>query len=235
MESEELGRLRAVLAEWAQQYQQLGPTPSGPVVLPTDLHPDEAIGFLRGLNAGIVRVDDSGRCALPSIHRASAKPTEPCLFSRRPDGSIYLAWREYITQVGAVASLVLDYGWPLELVALDPRTVEFDVAGFASPAGDAFMAVAGETKKTQRELSKLLTQMDAVSRSTDASTQQAPTDGYKKYRGLLKERPLYFWAVAPGVRRAFRVNHEGPSAALEEIGDLPPYSSVSASLRTLLP
>ena len=175
MESEGLGRFRAVLEEWAQHSCRLGQAPIGPVALPTDFHPDEANGFLRALDAGIGRVTDSGRCALPSIHRASAKPTEPSLFSRRPDGSVYLAWREYITQVGAVASLVLDYGWPAGLVALDPRTLEFDVAGFASSAGDAFMAVAGETKKTQRELVKLLTQMDAAIPSTPVSTSSAST------------------------------------------------------------
>jgi len=235
MDSEGLDRFRAVLAEWAQQYHHLQPAPSGPIDLPTDLHADEANGFLRALDAGIVRVTDSGRCALPSIHRASAKPTEPCLFSRRPDGSVYLAWREFITQVGAVASLVLEYGWPTGLVALDPRTLEFDVAGFASPASDAFMAVAGETKKTQRELSRLLAQMDLAIRSPDVLTQRPSSDGSKKYRGLVKERPLYFWAVAPGVRRAFRVKHDGPLAALEEIADLPSYARVSAGLSSVSP
>jgi hypothetical protein len=225
MQPEALTRFGSVLSDWAGRYRELAPTVDGAVSLPTDFHPDEAIGFLRALDAGIVYVSDSGRCALPSVHRTTAKPTEPCLFSRRPDGSVYLAWREYITQVGAVASLVLDYGWPVGLVALDPRTLEFDVAGFASSGRDALMVVAGETKKTQRELSKLLTQMDAAGRSAGVPAQGSSTDGHKKYRGLLKERPQYFWAVAPGARRAFRVKYAGDSAALEEIADLPSYSA----------
>ena len=227
MQPDGLGKFRSILADWARRYRELTPTVDGAVALPTDFHPDEAIGFLRALDAGIVNVTDSGRCTLPSIHRTSAKPTEPCLFSRRHDGSVYLAWREYITQVGAVASLILDYGWPARLVALDPRTVEFDVAGFAAPGGDALMVVAGETKKTRGELSRLLTQMGAASRPTGVSGQRSPTDGEKKYRGLLKERPQYFWAVAPGVRRAFRVKYEGDSAALEEMTDLPAYSRIT--------
>jgi hypothetical protein len=124
--------------------------------------------------------------------------------------------------------LVLDYGWPAGLVALDPRTLEFDIAGFASSAGDALMVVAGETKKTQRELAKLLAQMDAVSRSAVATANKVASDGEKKYRGLLKECPRYFWAVAPGMRRSFRVNYEGNSASLEEIPDLPSYSTISS-------
>ena len=150
------------------------------------------------------------------------------MFSRRTDGSVYLAWREYITQVGTLASLVLDYGWPSELVALDPRSVVFDLAGFDSPAAAAPMMAAGETKKTQRELATLLRQMEAAGSSVGVSEpQRASTDGEKKYRGLLTECPRYFWAVAPGVRRAFRLTYQMEAASLEEIGDLPPYSSIA--------
>ena len=233
MQSDGLTRFTAVLATWARRYSEIANTPSGSVALPTDFHPDEATGFLRAVDAGIVSVTDSGRCTLPSIHRASAKPTEPCLFSQRRDGSVYLAWREYITQVGAVASLILDYGWPVGLVALDPRTLEFDVAGFASSAGGALMIVAGETKKTQAELSRLLAQMDAATRSEVTPGRRALTDGQKKYRGLVKERPRYFWAVAPGVRKAFRVSYEGQAASLEEIADLPTYSGSSQGTEAL--
>jgi hypothetical protein len=233
MQSDGLTRFEAVLVAWARRYCELANRPSAVVALPTDFHSDEAIGFLRAVDAGIVRVTDSGRCTLPSIHRASAKPTEPCLFSQRPDGSVYLAWREYITQVGAVASLVLDYGWPVGLVALDPRTLEFDVAGFASSTGGALMIVAGETKKTQTELYRLLAQMHAASRSDFTPGRRAPADGQKKFRGLLKERPPYFWAVAPGVRKSFRVTYEGQTAALEEIADLPTYSAASQGCEAL--
>jgi hypothetical protein len=51
------------------------------------------------------------------------------------------------------------------------------------------------------------------------------SDGHKKYRGLLKERSSYFWAVAPGVRRAFAVEYESDAAILNEIADLPSYGA----------
>jgi hypothetical protein len=228
MDSDELASFQSALAKWANRYSETSLPSNGSVALPGDFHPDEAAGFFRALNAGIVSVSDSGRCTLPTVHRATARPTEPCLFSRRRDGSIYLAWREYITQVGAVASLILDYGWPTSLVALDPRTLEFDVGGFASPARDAWMVVAGETKKTQRELDRLMVQIDAASRSADMSVRQTVTDGQKKYRGILKERPKYFWAVAPGARRSFRVIYERNSVFLDEMADLPSYSAIFA-------
>src|SRR4051794_32964683 len=101
---------------------------------------------------------------------------------------VYLAWRGYITQVGALASPVLDYGWPTKLVALDPRNWEFDVAGFASESANAFLLVAGETKKSSKELSNLMIQLLAASESGATIDQLGSSDGHKKYRGLLMEQ-----------------------------------------------
>jgi len=174
---------------WAERFAVQSGSPSLSIALPSDFHDDEAAGFLRALDAGILKVSDLGRCLLPSIHRSGTKPTEPCLFGIRKETYVCLQWREYITQVGSLASLVLDYGWPTKLVALDPRNWVFDVAGFASEAATAFMLVAGETKKTEKELSKLLGQLLAASESSLTLEQRGSSDGDKKYRGLLKERP----------------------------------------------
>jgi hypothetical protein len=225
--TEAVSRFSDLLARWAEEFASKSSLSALDLDLPRDFSADEAFGFLRALDTGIVKVA-SGRCSLPAIHRASRKPTEPCLFGVRK-GSVYLAWREYVTQVGAVASLVIDYGWPAALVALDPRNWEFDVAGFASEAGDAAMIVACETKKTRKELDKLLSQLSAASQAALPRAELGSLDGHKKYRGLLIERCPFFWAVAPGVRRAFSVAYSGEAAVLSEIEDLPSYPVLSGS------
>ena len=231
MTSDAVARFSGVLMSWAERFATKSGSPSLTIALPSDFHDDEAAGFLRALDAGILKVSDLGRCSLPSIHRSGRKPTEPCLFGIRQETHVYLAWREYITQVGALASLVLDYGWPTKLVALDPRNWEFDVAGFASEAATAFMLVAGETKKTEKELSKLLGELLAASESSLTIERLGSSEGHKKYRGLLKERSPFFWAVAPGVRWAFAVTHEANAAIVREIADLPSYSTITASVQ----
>ena len=229
MTSDAVARFSGVLMSWAETFATQTGSPSLSITLPSDFHEDEAVGFLRALDSGILKVSELGRCSLPSIHRSGTKPTEPCLFGIRQGTYVCLAWREYITQVGALASLVLDYGWPTKLVALDPRNWEFDVAGFASEAATAFMLVAGETKKTEQELAKLLGQLLAASEASLTIEQLGSSDGHKKYRGLLKERSPFFWAVAPGIRRAFAVRHEANAAIVQEIADLPSYATITAS------
>ncbi len=230
MTNDVVARFAGVLMNWAERFAAQSSLSSLSIALPNDFHEDEANGFLRALDAQILRVSDTGRCSLPLIHRSGTKPTEPCLFGIKKENVVYLAWREYITQVGALASLVLDYGWPTKLVALDPRNWEFDVAGFTSETANAFMFVAGETKKTEKELSKLLNQLLAASKSSLTLEQLGSSDGHKKFRGLLKERSPYFWAVAPGARKAFAMKYEGNSAVVEEVSDLPAYSDIRFSV-----
>src|SRR5262249_43491150 len=200
------------------------------------VHPDEANGFLRALTTGIIEVDQVGRCSLPTLHRATRKPTEPCLFAVKP-GTVYLTWREYITQVGALARLVLDYGWPSDLVALAPRNWEFDVGCFNRRDSMARMLIAGETKKSKAELDRLLGALLKISYAQLTLGQLGRSDADKKYSGLVKEQPLYFWAVAPGVSRAYGVRCDGGRVSLEEIPDLPSCSGLlhSAGLSCWVP
>jgi hypothetical protein len=215
--------LEKKLTEWANQYaHSLGLMPSD-VDVPNNLHYDEASGFMKALEHGIIDVDQKGRCSLPKIHRSTRKPTEPCLFSIR-NNRVYLAWREYITQVGAIGTLVADYGWPVHLVALDPRDWEFDVATFDTPESNARMLVAGETKKTERELQKLLNEMLMATNSNLPLDQLSSSNSNQKYRGLLKEKAPYFWAVAPGLKYAFKVSYTDDNATLTAIADIPSYA-----------
>lgn len=229
-------RFSELLAQWAHGFVSQSSTTGLTVSLPDNFHPDEANGFLRALDNGILRVSDSGRCSLPTIHRAK-KPTEPCLFSINKHSVVCLVWREYITQIGMVADLVLDYGWPQELVALDPRDTTFDTACYSSSSATATMLVAGEAKKTIRELAATRTKLLDASRLRLSIEQLPPgqnkdankrlPDDHKKYRGLLAEKPQFFWLVAPGAKWSYQVFYEIGAAVLEEISDLPTYFTIN--------
>lgn len=194
-----------------------------------DLHYDEIEGFLNAIKQKILIVDEIGGCKLPKIHHADRKPTEPSsIFGKKQGNIIFITWREYLTQVGAVATLVSTYKWPIELVALDPRDWTFDVAGLKAITKNSFMIIAGESKKTKKELLTLLAQMSEASESKLSASmlKSSKVDGHKKYRGLLKERPLYFWAMAPGINRYYELAYESDNVLLKEIDDLPDYPTI---------
>lgn len=224
------GEFTQLIEHWAARFANDGGVAR--VDLPHDWHPDEADGFLRALEASIVVVDDaSTRCQLPRVHRAAGNPTQPRLL-KVTNGRLYWPWREYVIQVGALTSLVLDYGWPVELVGLDPRSGSaLDVAGYSSVARDAKMIVAGETKKTARELERLLVEINRASADGLHAVDLGDLDGHKKYRAMLVERAPYFWAVAPGVRRAFEVTYRDGAAILREVPDLPLFEACAGEGR----
>lgn len=217
---------------WANKYAKTKNIEDYTLKLPSyeDIHIDEAEGFIRAIDASIVIVNEIGGCKLPNLHRADTKPTEvSSLFSNKKNHEIYLAWREYITQIGAVTSLCIDYKWPIELVALDPRDWTFDVAGFETTQKNSYMIIAGETKKTEKELIKLLSEMTEAMKNKLSLLELADTkkDGYKKYRGLLKEKPLYFWASAPGINKYYKLSYLSQEfVKMIEVKDMPDYFSI---------
>jgi hypothetical protein len=232
MTTSAVARFHHIVRDLAKRYAADKGLQTSPIDLPAKFLADEALHFLRAFDAGIVKIGPIGECSLPGVHRATRNPTQPCLIGYlKTKGTIYFPWREYITQVGALARLVLDYGWPLELVALDPRAGQtFDVAAFSSVKKEAHMIVAVETKKTPKELASLLGQMMTASNGRIPATLSKARDGEKKYRGLLVEEPPYFWAVAPSRSVAYSVTYEREHAKLTEISNLPSYNALPTHL-----
>lgn len=196
--------------------------------IPNDFHKDEAEWFLRAMDAGIVVVSDTGYCSFPGIHRHGTKPTEAFLFSSNTGK---FSWREYITQVGSLARLEFEYGWPRLQLGLDPKDWKFDCAGFAAPESER-MLLAVETKKSAKELRKTLKELELVSTMSSENKLYSParkTDGLKKYQGLQKEKPLYLLMIAPGLKVALKLVYPHDDVVLlERIEVLPPYNIILA-------
>lgn len=113
-----------------------------------DFLPEEA-RFLRAVEY----VDASGRFRLPGVNRSTGNPTEPGVFSKPETAMrtrvVKMEWREYLTQVVAMADLILLYGWPKELFAFDPEARgawTFDLAAFKDRSGRPPWVIAAETK-----------------------------------------------------------------------------------------
>jgi hypothetical protein len=100
--------LEAYLRNQIETWPVMNPSTNWSLL--SSLSDEETSGILRAIEIGIVQIDSYGRCFLPMIRSAGRRPTQPHPFVMSADGSIRVPWREYVTQVGALAELVIDYG-----------------------------------------------------------------------------------------------------------------------------
>lgn len=205
-------RFRTLCLSWASERakQERRPVPQE-VDLPSHLPRKAYADFLRGMDAGIFTVKANGRCMIPKIRRKPTKPTEPRLMSFR-EGEAYLAWVEYVVQVGALSRLALDFNYPLGLLALDPADWVFDLAVYADSSDESPMVIAGEVKPARQSL---LAEISAINRGHS-----------KKHAGLLTWQPTYFWAVSADYERTFEVRYDETGPSLSRIETLPKYGDV---------
>jgi Family of unknown function (DUF6308) len=179
------------LATWAAGFAQRHGIPEGALVIEPPLHPDEGAGLEQAVGAGLVSVDDDGTFRLTGA--ADAKGPYH-LFSRGPRVTLN---REYLSQIGAFAELVLRYCWPARRVVF-----EYDALDLVTLAPDGSVAVAGEVKRDQRLLDVMLGELTSMSRQ---DIQQGQTNAARKAAALVRLQPAVFWAVTPGARRAYDV------------------------------
>jgi hypothetical protein len=125
-----------------------------------------------------------------------------------------------MTQAAAVAELIMD-GWTPEQIALDPDDWEFDIGVYEDLGAGDELIIAGEAKESAFELSATLGQMLHRAATRVMPEPNPSTDGDKKYLALAKYRPRYFWAVAPGVRTAYRVDYHDNLSVLIAVRELP--------------
>ena len=114
---------------------------------------------------------------------------------------------EPIIAIASVARLHRDFGWPKRCLGLEPAKWEFDIAAFLSESS-ATEYIAGEVKKSVRELNVLLAHLQAMSGAADAQHTKGRTNARRKLEGLRRGRAPLFWAVGPGgVSHLFEVSY----------------------------
>lgn len=156
----------------------------------------DAYHFMRALDHNIVINIGGGRYRMPQskaqeqIFWTGAKGVTP--------RSLTL-WIEPIITIAAMARLHFDYGWPLECLGTQSEKWEFDVIAF-KPGDLTHEYIAGEVKKTSKEIDTLLMHMMEICTdgSLDSSTiAPAKVNAHRKCLGLRRCNAPFFWALGP--------------------------------------
>ncbi len=168
----------------------------------------DANNFIRALDSGLVKDSGGGRhhCARRSafvqIFTSGSKLIEP-----RP----LTLWIEPVITIGTIARLGLDYGWPAKFLCMEPKDWAFDFAVFKSESSEDEY-VAGEVKKTNKELDSLINDLMEFSQFGITERHSKPPkriNSFKKWLALLRCKAPLFWAVGPNdYTRLFAVQYD---------------------------
>ncbi len=181
----------------------------------------DAEWFMTGLDSGLVRSDHGGRLRAPrsKVQEVIFWECGPKAVRPRP---INLALEPIIT-VATLARLHVQYGWPAGRLGMQSKDWAFDLVAYREDDGDT-MAVAGEIKRTRREVDKLIEFMAVACR--DGETDAEPADSravnaYRKWQALGRCQAPLFWAVGPGgLGRLFAIDYRGGVAvSMNEIAE----------------
>jgi hypothetical protein len=161
----------------------------------------DAHWFLRSLSLGIV-AEAGGFFTAPQskvreqLFWTGSKTTNP----RR-----LTLWLEPIVTIGALARLHEVYGWPTSRLGCQSSDWAFDLVCYGD---NGETIVAGEIKKTSREVDTLVAHMSV--QSLDDADRPRPVRGSEKnaFMKVTGVRPQFFWALGPadsgGVYRVAR-------------------------------
>jgi len=156
----------------------------------------DASNFTRALDSGLVKDSGGGRfrcersSALEVIFWEGSKSIEP-----RPIS----LWLEPVITIGTIARLGLDYRWPEKYLCMQSKDWAFDFAVFKSESSENEY-VAGEVKKTNKELDKLINDLMGFGQLgiTECDSENPNRiNSFKKWLALLRCKAPLFWAVGP--------------------------------------
>lgn len=183
----------------------------------------DAYNFLRALDHNIITDTGGGRYRMPQ-----SKAFEQIFWEH--EKKIFprplTLWLEPIITIAAIARLHLDYGWPIEYLGTQSTKWEFDVIVF-KPIDTVNEFIAGEVKKTSKEVDKLITQMTEI--GSDGSLQnkvvsESRKNAHRKCLGLLRCKAPYFWAIGPdNDNRLFKVDYPDNRITFEQTSIEPLY------------
>ncbi len=171
----------------------------------------DANDFLRALDNGVVVDSGGGRYRMPQ-----SKANEVIFWegSKAKTPRPITLWMEPVITIASVARLNLDYGWPKHCLGMQSAKLEFDLTAFL-PQNLEAEHIAGEVKKTVRELDSLTANLHVLCREGEMDVKmlsQSQTNARKKLIGLLRSRAPLFWAIGPGnVSYLFEVSYSSES------------------------
>lgn len=167
----------------------------------------DARDFMRALDHGIVIDTGGGRFRMPQ-----SRATEVIFWegSNSTTPRPVTLWMEPVLTIAAIARLHLDYGWPVDCLGTQSEKWEFDLMAF-KPQDLRNEHIAGEVKKSSKELDELLIHLHTFSAEgglDHCSASAARENAYQKWLGLHRCHAPLFWALGPDSdSRLFEVSY----------------------------
>lgn len=181
------------------------------------IQPWEEDFWARGLKTGLLKLEGY-------FFRAGSGKRAPLSFFVRNEQDLYVGLRrESITQAATYVMLVTEYGYPRHQTRFESHWM--DVAVY-DDLGNAW--IYAENKATSKTLQALCTRLSSdFEHEIPAIDPEAKRidDAVMKAHHIRREKPRYFWAVAPLSRYAFEVLYSRGGFRLSPLPDrLPDYA-----------
>ncbi|RYH31539.1 MAG: hypothetical protein EON54_21265 [Alcaligenaceae bacterium] len=223
-----------VLEEWLPEYcadpaRQY--SPEGFRLHSLRLSAMDARDCMRAIDGGVVELTAPGRF---KARRGTA--TEPLFWegARKTTPRPITFWLEPAITFAALARLHFDYGWPVDLLANQPRTWAFDLAAHNRASPNSYR-ILGEIKKSESEAERLV--QDLKRAGSASTTETILPNSARKWDALVRLRPSLLWIVGPsGFSKVYRCDFsELSTVRLEESGmDALRYEPASERCETVL-
>jgi hypothetical protein len=185
---------------------------------------DEATGFLRALEAGLVTVEADGHFLIP---RARACSRNLHLVGRNDD---HVALHtEVLIHVTAYAEMVLDHGWQPERMVFDPfaRGAALDLWGYQAPAAEheswwegdiTFVAEAKARVTGSDSLTGLAAALERLKADPTASVDRGHRRKWDELAKIVSDHgPVDLLLVADGARWWYRAHAVDGGAQVSRI------------------
>ena len=126
-------------------------------------------------------------------------------------------WIEPVITIAAAARLHLNHSWPKDVIGLQSKKWGFDFVAYQSANSDVLL-LAGEVKKTERELAKLISELNLLSKNACRGNEeplQVSQNTRKKWNEILLSQPSVFWALGPGaIGHVYEISYPSPGIAV---------------------
>jgi hypothetical protein len=206
-------RLRMLLEAWAVGFAARRPDVASATLKlgRRGLHPDECASFLRALDARLVHVDSAGFAwPLAVRHKPKQSPYALC-WKVDPGVGVDL---EYLIQLGVVAELHADLGWPA--TQLQVELGEFD-AEITDRNGRALVEVEAKARAAGTDsLGRLLLSWLTYSTGPPPVRGQNAANKYLHVLELTEAGPVHVLLAAAGARWWLRATRAGDRLVFTE-------------------
>lgn len=174
----------------------------------------ETLLWTRGLRRGLIQLNSHW------FRLGSGRQSSFSFFVRNDAGLLVGLRRESLTQAAVYTALVTHYGYPRARVRFE---MDFLDVALTDETGD--VSLYAETKASDRVLERLVEDLTSGYQDglpfLNLPEDKKPPDPFQKAAHILRARPAHFWAVSPGLRRAFTVHYAGAGFRLSPVPEIP--------------